>query len=226
MPVPPVVSASDWQAARDELLVEEKALTRALDALAAKRRRLPMVAFDKPYVFEGPDGSASLADLFEGRRQLVIYNFMLWPDSDEICGGCASFTDNIPNLAHLNARDTTYAIVSRVPLEQIEAVKQRFGWTLPWYSSYGSDFNYDVGVSTDRGEMFGLSVFLRDGDDVYRSYFTSGRGVDRIRVDFNLLDLTPLGRQEAWEDSPDGWPQDPTMSWMRLRDEYEGATMS
>ena len=226
MPLPPVVSASDWQAARDELLVEEKALTRALDALAAKRRRLPVVAFDKPYVFEGPDGSASLADLFEGRRQLVVYNFMLWPGSDEICGGCASFTDNIPNLAHLNARDTTYAIVSRVPLEQIEAVKQRFGWTLPWYSSYGSDFNRDVGVSSDRGEMFGLSVFLRDGDDVYRSYFTSGRGVDRIRVDFNLLDLTPLGRQEAWEDSPEGWPQDPTMSWMRLRDEYAGATMS
>ena len=226
MPLPSVVSASDWQAARDELLVEEKALTRALDALAAKRRRLPMVAFDKPYVFEAPAGSASLVDLFEGRRQLVVYNFMLWPGSDEICGGCASFTDNIPNLAHLNARDTTYAIVSRVPLERIEAVQQRFGWTLPWYSSYGSDFNYDVGVSTDRGEMFGLSVFLRDGEDVYRSYFTSRRGVDRLRADFNLLDLTPLGRQEAWEDSPEGWPQDPTMSWMRLRDEYEGATMS
>jgi predicted dithiol-disulfide oxidoreductase (DUF899 family) len=226
MPLPPVVSASEWQTARDELLVEEKAMTRALDALAAKRRRLPVVAFDKPYVFEGPGGSASLADLFEGRRQLVVYNFMLWPGSDEICGGCASFTDNIPNLAHLNARDTTFALVSRVPLEQIDAVKQRLGWPLPWYSSYGSDFNRDAGVSSDRGEMFGLSVFLRDGDDVYRSYFTSGRGVDRIRVDFNLLDLTPLGRQEQWEDSPEGWPQDPTMSWMRLRDEYEGATIS
>ncbi len=226
MTLPPVVSASEWQAGRDELLVEEKALTHALDALAAKRRRLPMVAFDKPYVFEGPHGSASLVDLFEGRRQLVVYNFMLWPDRDHICGGCASFTDNMPNLAHLNARDTTFALVSRVPREQIDHVRERFGWTHPWYSSLGSDFNYDVGVSSDRGEMFGLSVFLRDGDDVYRSYFTSGRGVDRLRVDFNLLDLTPLGRQEAWEDSPDGWPQDPSMSWMRLRDEYEGAAVS
>jgi predicted dithiol-disulfide oxidoreductase (DUF899 family) len=184
-----------------------------------------MVAFDKPYVFEGPGGSARLADLFEGRSQLVVYNFMLTPGSDYVCGGCASFTDNIPNLAHLHARDTTYALVSRVALDQIEGVRQRFGWTLPWYSSYGSDFNYDIGVSSDRGEMFGLSVFLRDGDDVYRSYFTSARGVDRLRVDFNLLDLTPLGRQEAWEDSPEGWPQSPTMAWLRLHDEYEGATI-
>ena len=226
MTLPPVVSQEQWQTARDELLAEEKAMTRALDALAAKRRRLPMVRWDKPYAFEGPGGSASLVDLFEGRRQLVVYNFMLWPGRDEVCGGCASFTDNIPNLAHLHARDTTYAIVSRVPPEQIEQVRRRFGWTLPWYSSLGSDFNYDVGVSSERGEMFGLSVFLRDGDDVYRTYFTSGRGVDRLRVDFNLLDLTPLGRQEAWEDSPEGWPQDPTMSWMRLRDEYEHATIS
>ena len=226
MSLPPVVSPAEWQTARDELLAEEKAATRALDALAAKRRRLPMVRFDKPYVFEGPDGSASLADLFEGRRQLIVYNFMLWPGSDEICGGCASFTDNAGHLEHLRARDTTYALVSRVPRAQIDAVQERFGWTVPWYSSLGGDFNYDVGVSSDRGEMFGLSVFLRDGEDVFRTYFTSGRGVDRLRLDFNLLDLTPLGRQEAWEDSPPGWPQSPTMAWMRLRDEYEGATIS
>jgi predicted dithiol-disulfide oxidoreductase (DUF899 family) len=187
--LPPVVSEAQWQTARDELLAEEKAMTRALDALASKRRRLPMVRWDKPYVFEGPGGSASLADLFEGRRQLIVYNFMLAPGSDYVCGGCASFTDNIPHLDHMNARDTTYALVSR-------------------------------------GEMFGLSVFLRDGDDVYRTYFTTSRGVDRLRVDFNLLDLTPLGRQEEWEDSPEGWPQDPTMSWLRLRDEYAGATIS
>jgi predicted dithiol-disulfide oxidoreductase (DUF899 family) len=223
MALPQVVSAAQWQTARDALLVEEKQATRALDALAAKRRRLPMVAFDKPYVFEGPDGSASLADLFEGRHQLVVYNFMLTPGSDHVCPGCASFTDNIPNLAHMNARDTSYALVSRVPLEQIEDVRQRFGWTLPWYSSLRSDFNYDVGVSSDRGETFGLSVFLRDGDDVYRSYFTAARGVDRLRVDFNLLDLTPFGRQETWEDSPEGWPQTPTMAWLRLHDQYEGA---
>ena len=227
MNLPPVVSEAQWQAARDDLLAEEKAATRALDALAAKRRRLPMAHLPKPYVFEGPDGSASLVDLFEGRRQLVIYNFMLWPGSDHVCGGCASFTDNIPpNLAHLHARDTTYAMVSRVPLEQIEGVRRRFGWTHPWYSSLGSDFNYDLGVSSDRGEGFGLSVYLRDGDDVYRTYFTKARGVDRLRLDFNLLDLTPLGRQEEWEDSPEGWPQDPTMSWIRLHDEYEAATIS
>jgi predicted dithiol-disulfide oxidoreductase (DUF899 family) len=226
MSLPPVVSPAEWQAARDELLAEEKAATRALDALAAKRRRLPMVRFDKPYVFDGPSGGASLVDLFEGRRQLIVYNFMLWPGEGRVCGGCASFTDNVANLAHLHARDTTFALVSRVPRSQIEAVRQRFGWTAPWYSSLDSDFNYDVGVSSERGEMFGLSVFLRDGDDVYRTYFTTARGVDRLRLDFNLLDLTPLGRQEAWEDSPDGWPQDPTMAWMRLRDEYEGATIS
>jgi predicted dithiol-disulfide oxidoreductase (DUF899 family) len=151
---------------------------------------------------------------------------MLAPGSDYIRGGCASFTDNIPNLAHVHARDTTYALVSRAPLEQIEGVRRRFGWTLPWYSSPGSDFNYDLGLRSDRGEMFGLSVYLRDGDDVYQTFFTSARGGDRLRVDFNPLDLTPLGRQEASEDSPEGWPQDPTMSWLPLHDEYQGANIS
>ncbi len=226
MSLPPVVSPAEWQTARDELLVEEKAATRALDALAAKRRRLPMVRFDKPYVFEGPDGSASLADLFEGRRQLIVYNFMLNAGSDHICGGCASFTDNVGNLAHLHARDTTYALVSRAPLDQIEAVRERFGWDLPWYSSLRSDFNDDVGVGSPRGDGFALSVFLRRDDEVFRTYVTKARGVDRLRLDFNLLDLTPLGRQEAWEDSPAGWPQSPTMAWIRLHDEYEAATMS
>jgi predicted dithiol-disulfide oxidoreductase (DUF899 family) len=207
MNLPPVVSSAEWQDARDALMVEEKAATRALDALAAKRRRLPMVRIEKDYVFEGPDGPVSLPDLFEGRRQLIVYHFMLGPGWERPCEGCSSFTDNIGHLAHLHARDTSMALVSRAPLAQIQPLKRRMGWSLPWYSSNGSDFNFDFGVSAgDSDEMFGLSVFLRDGDDVFRTYFTSARGVDRLRPDFNLLDLTPLGRQEAWEDSPEGWP--------------------
>jgi predicted dithiol-disulfide oxidoreductase (DUF899 family) len=222
MNLPPVVTPAEWQAVRAELLVQEKEATRALDALAAKRRRLPMVRIDKEYVFEGPDGPATLADLFDGRRQLVVYHFMLGP-GEHPCEGCASFTDNIGNLAHLHARDTSMALVSRAPLAEIRALRERMGWTLPWYSSNGSDFNFDFGVSTPEGETFGLSVFLRDGDDVFRTYFTNARGVDRLRPDFNLLDLTPLGRQETWEDSPDGWPQTPPYVWWRLHDEYEDA---
>ncbi|MCW3043365.1 MAG: protein of unknown function thioredoxin family protein [Actinobacteria bacterium] len=221
MHLPPVVTPNDWQTVRDELLVEEKEATRALDALAAKRRRLPMVRIDKEYVFEGPDGPATLVDLFEGRRQLIAYHFMFGPGSERPCEGCSSFTDNIGNLAHLNARDTTMALVSRAPQSQIQPLRQRMGWSLPWYSSNESDFNSDFGVTTEDGdERFGLSVFLRDGDDVFRTYFTSSRGVDRLRLDFNLLDLTPLGRQEAWEDSPEGWPQTPPYQWWRLHDEY------
>jgi len=226
MSLPQVVSQEEWQAARDELLIEEKRMTRALDALAATRRRLPMVRFDAGYVFEGEDGEqATLLDLFEGRRQLLVYNFMLGPDSDvdTPCVGCCSFTDNVGNLAHLNARDTSYVLVARAPQAMIRQVKERMGWTLPWYSSHGSKFNFDVGVSSDRGEMFGLSAFVRDGDDVYRTYFTTARGVDRLRLDFNLLDLTALGRQEAWEDSPEGWPQTPTMQSLRRHDEYDAA---
>jgi predicted dithiol-disulfide oxidoreductase (DUF899 family) len=223
MNLPQVVTPAEWQAARDELMVEEKEATRALDALAAKRRRLPMVRIDKEYVFEGPagepNGPATLVDLFDGRRQLVVYHFMLGPGQPP-CVGCASFTDNIGNLAHLHARDTSMALVSRAPLAEIQALKERMGWTLPWYSSNGSDFNVDFGVTAGDDEGFGLSVFLRDGDDVFRTYFTSARGVDRLRPDFNLLDLTPLGRQEAWEDSPDGWPQTAPYEWWRLHDEY------
>ena len=224
MHLPPVVTPNDWQTVRDELLAEEKEATRALDALAAKRRRLPMVRIDKEYVFEGPDGPATLADLFEGRRQLIVYHFMFGPGWERPCEGCSSFTDNIGNLAHLHARDTSMVLVSRAPQSQIQALKARMGWSLPWYSSNGSDFNFDFGVTTEDGdERFGLSVFLRDGDDIFRTYFTSARGVDRLRADFNLLDLTPLGRQETWEDSPEGWPQTPPYEWWRLHDEYEGA---
>lgn len=219
MALPPIVSSAEWQTARDRLLVKEKEATRALDALAAERRRLPMVRIEKEYVFEGPDGRATLGDLFAGHRQLVIYHFMFGPGSDP-CTGCSSFTDNIPDLSHLRARDTTLALISRAPLGEIRQFQRRMGWAVPWYSSFGSDFNEDLGLTVDGGEVFGLSVFLRDGDTVYRTYFTNARGVDRLRMDFNLLDLTPFGRQETWEDSPEGWPQTSPYVWWRKHDEY------
>jgi predicted dithiol-disulfide oxidoreductase (DUF899 family) len=223
MALPNVVSKAEWRAARDEWLTKEKEATRALDALAAERRRLPMVLVEKNYELEGPDGKVRFADLFEGRRQLIVYHFMFGPGEDP-CTGCSSFTDNIADLSHLRARDTALALISRAPYEEIRAFKVRMGWTAPWFSSFGSDFNYDLGVTTDRGEHFALSVFLRDGDSVYRTYVTSSRGVDRLRLDFNLLDLTPFGRQEEWEDSPEGWPQTEAYSWWRKHDEYEAVS--
>jgi predicted dithiol-disulfide oxidoreductase (DUF899 family) len=226
MDMPQVVSPDAWQAALDELRVKEKAAMRARDALAAERRRLPMVRIEKAYVFEGPDGRASLLDLFEGRRQLIVYHFMFapgvegWPSAG--CRGCSFFVDSIGHLAHLNARDTSFALVSRAPSATIEPYKERMGWTVPWVSSLDSDFNIDLGLTHDDREAFGLSVFLRDGDEVYRSYFTDGRGVEGVGNIPGFLDLTPLGRQEEWEDSPAGWPQTPP--WWRRHDEYEDAT--
>src|SRR5262249_6088393 len=158
--------------AREELLLKEKDLTRALDALAAQRRRLPMVRIEKDYVFEGPRGKASLVDLFEGRRQLIVYHFMFAPGSNP-CTGRSSFADNIGHRVQLRARATSLVLVSRAPQAEIQPYKQRMGWTVPWFSSYGSDFNYDFGVTTEDGESFGLSVFLRDGETVYRTYFTT-----------------------------------------------------
>ena len=229
MKLPPVASASEWQAAREELLAKEKAATRARDALAAERRRLPMVPMEKDYVFDGPEGKGSLLDLFEGRRQLILYHFMFGPNQDVGCDGCSMVVDNIGHLAHLHARDTSLALVSRAPLARIEAYKQRMGWSVPWYSSFESDFNVDLGVSPDTprsgeyqdGESFGLSVFIRDGDQVYRTYFTSGRGVEALGSNWTFLDLTPLGRQEEWEDSPEGYPQTRPYQWWRRHDEYE-----
>jgi len=217
---PPIVTPADWETAREGLLVNEKEATRALDALAAERRRLPMVRIDEEYVFEGPDGPATLLDLFDGRRQLIVYHFMFGPGEDP-CTGCSSFIDNVGHLAHLHARDTSLVLVSRAPLAEIATFQQRMGWTAPWYSSFSGDFNRDFRTTTDDGESFGLSVFFRDGGEIYRTYFTSARGVDRLRIDFNLLDLTPLGRQEEWEDSPPGWPQTPPYAWWRKHDEYE-----
>jgi predicted dithiol-disulfide oxidoreductase (DUF899 family) len=221
---PQIVSREEWQRARDQLLVKEKAATRARDALAAERRRLPMVRIEKNYFFEGPDGKVSLLDLFEGRRQLIIYHFMFAPDVDGWpsagCPGCSMVVDNIGHLAHLHARDTSFALVSRAPLANLESYKRRMGWTVPWFSSAGTDFNDDFGVTTAEGENFGLSVFLRDGDTVFHSYFTTARGVDVLDTNFTLLDMTPFGRQEDWEDSPAGWPQTPPFEWWRRHDEY------
>lgn len=213
--LPPVVTAEQWQVAIDDLLVKEKAATRALDDLAAQRRRLPMVRFDTAYEFDGPDGPTRLLDVFDGRRQLVVYQ-MMDRGADEYCEGCAKVVDNVGHLAHLNARDVTFAVVSDMTMPQLSAYWRRMGWTAPVYSSRGTTFAADCGA----GDGFGLSVFLRDQDDVYRTYFTTSRGVDRLQFDFNVLDLTPFGRQEQWEDSPAGRPQTPPY-WWRLHDEYD-----
>jgi predicted dithiol-disulfide oxidoreductase (DUF899 family) len=227
MVLPKIVSPAEWQAARDHLLVKEKAATHARDALAAERRRLPMEPIDKAYRLEGPDGKASLLDLFEGRRQLIVYHFMFapgvegWPEAG--CPGCSMFVDQVGHLAHLHARDTSFALVSLAPLANIDRYRERMGWTIPSFSSSGTDFNVDFGLTTDRGETFGLSVFLRDGSRIYRSYFTAGRGVEALGSVWTFLDLTPLGRQEDWEDSPEGYPQTPPYQWWRRHDEYEEA---
>jgi predicted dithiol-disulfide oxidoreductase (DUF899 family) len=225
MSVPEIVSREEWLAARKDLLVKEKAATRALDELNADRRRLPMVRIDEDYVFEGRDGKASLLDLFEGRRQLVVYHFMWAPEWDLGCPSCSGFADQIGHLAHLNARSTTFAVVSRAPYATIAPFQQRMGWRFPWYSAHGSRFNYDFHVTLDdtvrpaeynyrsRAEwaktdtpmpdgpfdLHGLSCFLRDGDQVCHTYSTYGRGTDNIGFTTNLLDRTALGRQEEWE---------------------------
>jgi predicted dithiol-disulfide oxidoreductase (DUF899 family) len=224
--LPRVVSPSEWEAASAELLAKEKAATRARDALAAERRRLPMVKIEKRYEFEGTRGKATLLDLFEGRRQLVLYHFMFgpgaggWPDAG--CPGCSMMVDQFGNPTHLNARDTTLVAVSIAELAKIEAYRKRMGWTFPWYSSAGTDFNKDFGRTTKDGEMFGLSVFIRDDEShVYRMYFTVHRGVETLGPVWSFLDLTPLGRQENWEDTPAGRPQTEPYTWWRRHDEYE-----
>ena len=231
MNLPPVVSETEWHAALDGLRAKEKEATRASDALAAERRRLPRVLIDKDYVFDGPDGKVALPDLFEGRTQLLLYHFMFGPNQDAGCDGCSMVLDQIPHLAHLHARDTSFAAVSRAPIAKIEGYRERMGWTVPWYSSFESDFNVDFGVGPETpqpdvyqdGEIFGLSAFLRDGDSVFRTYFTSQRGVEALGTVWTLLDVTPLGRQEHWEDSPDGYPQTKPYEWWRRHDEYEEA---
>jgi predicted dithiol-disulfide oxidoreductase (DUF899 family) len=220
---PKIVSQSEWQQARDALLVKEKAATKARDALAAERRRLPMVKIEKHYTFDSPTGKKTLLDLFEGRRQLMLYHFMFappvggWPDAG--CVGCSMVTDQFGPPAHLHARDISFCLVSLAPLANIEKFKKRMGWTLPWYSSDGTTFNKDFGLTTEKGEIYGLSVFIHDGADIYRTYFTNGRGVEGLNI-WTLLDLTPLGRLEDWEDAPNGGPITKPYSWWRRHDEY------
>ena len=220
MNLPEIVSPEAWRAAREELLAREKEATRARDALAAERRRLPMAEVEKAYAFEGPGGEASLLDLFEGRRQLLVYRFFFDPGMARFpeagCGGCSMFADQISHRAHLHARDTSLVLVSAAPVADIERYRERMGWDIPWYSTT-DDFSEDFDVP----ETFGLNVLLRDGDQVFRTYFTTGRGVEALGSVWTFLDLTPLGRQEEWEDSPDGRPQDPPYTWWRLHDEYD-----
>jgi predicted dithiol-disulfide oxidoreductase (DUF899 family) len=219
MNLPPVVSAEEWSEAHEALLTKEKEATRARDALAAERRRMPMMAVEKDYAFEGPGGSASLLDLFDGRRQLIVYRFFFepgvegWPDSG--CGGCSMYADQISHLAHLNARDTTMVVVSRAPQENIERFRARMGWDFPWYTTTDS-FSEDFGV----GEWHGTNAFLRDGERVFRTYFVNSRGDEAMGSTWSFLDLTALGRQEGWEDSPEGYPQGAPYTWWRLHDEY------
>jgi predicted dithiol-disulfide oxidoreductase (DUF899 family) len=219
--LPPVVPVERWRLERERLLEREKELTRAADAIAAERRRMPMTAVRSDYAFDGPDGEVDLLALFEGRQQLIVYHFMLGPEAEVGCVGCSMFVDNLGHLAHLHARDTTLALVSRAPLPKLEVFKRRMGWELPWYSSYGSEFNHDFGVTSPDGrETFGLSVFVRDGRHVYRTYFTDGRGAETLSSNWALLDITPLGRQEEWQETPPGRPQGSPYAWWRLHDEY------
>ena len=213
---PEIVSKDKWQAAYEALQEKEKALTAAHDRLAAERRRAPWMAVEANYRFKGPDGEASLPDLFDGRRQLIVYHHMLKPDDPSPCEGCCMFGDQIPHLAHLHARDTSFVLVSRAPLDQIEAFRKRMGWQIPWFETT-DDFNADFGIT----KGFGLNVFYRPDDRIFRTYFTTGRGVETLGTPFAFLDLTPLGRQETWEDSPAGVPQSEPYHWWRLHDEYE-----
>ena len=245
MPDPKVVSRDAWLVARKKLLANEKALTRQRDKVGAERRRLPMVEIDKEYIFHG-DGKARLLDLFDGRRQLLIYHFMFapgvegWPSAG--CPICSLVIDNVGNLSHLHARDTSFALVSLAPIEKVAAYKRRMGWTIPWYSSHGSDFNYDFHVTMDpqvapvdynykRRSKFpdgvewpmeghGISAFLRVGDRVFHTYSSYARGGDLLIGTYSWLDLTALGRQEDWE-LPHGRSDGPPFSWLHRHDEYD-----
>jgi predicted dithiol-disulfide oxidoreductase (DUF899 family) len=223
--LPPVVSAQEWEEAHAELLREEKALTRARDALAAKRRRMPMTAVGKDYRFVGPGGEVGLVDLFAGRAQLILYRFFFdddvdgWPDKG--CPGCSFFASHVPDLRHVNARDTTFAMTSPASPEQITRLVRRMGWShIPWYTMLGKGTDVDFAADHGVGEWFGFNVFLRDGDHVYRTYFVNARGCEPFTPTWTMLDLTPFGRQEDWEDSPPGRPQSPPYAWWGRPDEY------
>ena len=214
-----IVGQQEWNEAWAQLLVEEKALTRARDALAAKRRRMPWVEVTEPYRFDGPQGPATLDDVFDGRRQLVVYRAFFdedvhgWPD--HACVGCSMVADHVGNLAHLNARDTTLAFVSRGAQADITRVKQRMGWTMPWFTltdSFDADFGVDL--------WHGTNAFIREQGRIYRTYFINNRGDEALGSTWSYLDMTALGRQERWEDSPAGAPQSAPYQWWRWHDEY------
>jgi predicted dithiol-disulfide oxidoreductase (DUF899 family) len=225
MQTPPIVSPQEWTAAREALLVKEKELTRARDALAAERRRMPWMAVEKDYRFEGPTGPASLPDLFEGRRQLIVYRFFYGTDittyaeggsyPQRACVGCSLVADQVAHLAHLNARDTTLAFVSRAPQPEIQGLKKRMGWDIPWYT-VTDGFDADFGVD----EWHGHNAFIRHGDQIYRTYFIDSRGDEALGSTWSYLDITALGRQEEWEDSPEGYPQTPPYRWWNYHDAY------
>jgi predicted dithiol-disulfide oxidoreductase (DUF899 family) len=219
MQTPPVVSRDDWEAAHASLLVKEKAHTRERDALAAERRRMPWMAIDTSYTFEGPAGKLSLLDLFDGRRQLIVYRAFFepgvfgWPE--HACRGCSMVADQVAHLAHLNARDTTLVFVSRAPQADIARLKAQMGWNIPWFT-ITDNFDTDFGVN----EWHGTNVFFRDGNRAFRTYFINNRGDEQMGGTWNYLDITPLGRQELWEDSPEGYPQTPTYKWWNWHDSY------
>ncbi|MCI0482927.1 MAG: DUF899 domain-containing protein, partial [Candidatus Dadabacteria bacterium] len=220
-----IVSPEEWLAARKELLKKEKQFTRLRDQLSAERRRMPWVAVEKAYEFDGLKGKASLLDLFEGRRQLIIYRAFFepgvsgWPE--HACIGCSMVADHVGHLAHLNARDTTLAFASRAPQADIKRVKARMGWQIPWYT-ITDDFDKDFDVD----EWHGTNAFIRDGNRVFRTYFINKRGDEALGSTWSYLDMTALGRQEEWEDSPKGYPQTPPYEWWNWHDEYSNAQPS
>jgi predicted dithiol-disulfide oxidoreductase (DUF899 family) len=220
MNTPPIVSQQEWETAHQQLLVKEKAFTRSRDALAAERRRMPWLVVDKKYEFDGPRGKVSLLDLFEGRRQLIVYRAFFepgvfgWPE--HACRGCSLGADQVAHLSHLNARDTTLAYASRAPQADIARLKARMAWEVPWYTITDS-FDADFGVD----EWHGHNVFFRDGERVFRTYLVNSRGDEAMGSTWSYLDITPLGRQELWEDSPEGYPQTATYKWWNWHDNYD-----
>ncbi|HSC66076.1 MAG TPA: DUF899 domain-containing protein [Cellvibrio sp.] len=215
--LPPIVTQAEWQKKHNVLLAKEKAHTRVGDALAAERRRQPMVLVRENYVFTGEEGAVDLKNLFAGRRQLIVYHHMLKPADASPCPGCCMVGDMVGHLAHLNARDTSFVFVSRAPVNEITPFKKRMGWDIPWYctgDSFSSDFMVEEGGH-------GLNIFLQDSGNIYHTYFTTARGVENLGSVWTFLDLTPLGRQELWESSPTGWPQTEPYKWWKLHDEYE-----
>jgi predicted dithiol-disulfide oxidoreductase (DUF899 family) len=226
METPPVVSRDEWDAAWQRMLVKEKEHTRARDALAAERRRMPWLAVEKDYSFEGPKGTVSLLELFEGRRQLIVYRAFYDPGvegfPDHACIGCSMLADQVAHVAHLHERDTTLVFASRASQAEIARLKERMGWTMPWFT-LTDDFDKDFGVD----EWHGTNAFIRDDDRIFRTYFINARGDEAMGSTWSYLDITALGRQEEWEDSPEGYPQTPPYQWWIWHDEPKnGASRS